>query len=192
MRTRLAIPLTVLAAAALAPAAWGQTPHGIATAMPAYYDSKLFTINFTELSPTAEATVLAQNASINIIYQSDPGLPGGAPFISVIDAITGEGAGFNPLWREVQITFTAGHTPRQITSDDLVLAAAASGEITLSPTSEVYTCSVIGQRPISASASTASASAALPSGGLPRAASATGTAPFSPMSWGQIKALFAH
>jgi len=60
----------------------------------------------------------------------------------VLDAIQGDG--FNPLWREVQITFKAGHAPRQLFSDTEVADAAAAGEITLAPTDEVYRCSVIG------------------------------------------------
>jgi hypothetical protein len=41
---------------------------------------------------------------------------------------------------------TAGHTPHQLTSDTEVLADQASGEILLSPTDEVYRCSVIGPK----------------------------------------------
>src|SRR5207245_7923818 len=81
---------------------------------------------------------------VNTIYMSDPGLPGGQPFISVLDAIQRDG--FNPLWQEVQIAFDAGHTPHQLTSDNDVLAAAASGEITLHATTEVYRCAVVGSR----------------------------------------------
>ncbi len=112
--------------------------------MPAFYDGQIFTINFKELPAGGEAATLAQNKSINTIYMSDPGLPGGLPFVSVLDAIQGDG--FNPLWQEVQITFTAGHTPRQLTSDTDVLAAQASGEITLTPTTEVYRCAVVGPK----------------------------------------------
>src|SRR2546425_13056832 len=83
--------------------------NGRAGVMPAYYDGQLFTINFKEEPSAAEAALLAHNGSINTIYMSDPGLPGGQPFVSVLDAIQGDG--FNPLWQEVQITFTAGHTP---------------------------------------------------------------------------------
>ena len=121
--------------------------NGSAGNMPAYYDSTLFTINFMELSSQAEKSILAHNNNFNIIYQSDPGLPGGKPFISVIDAIPGDG--FNPLWREVQIQFNQGFTPRQLFSDDEILAAAAgtNPEITLLPTDEVYRCSVVGQKP---------------------------------------------
>jgi hypothetical protein len=43
--------------------------NGSAGQMPAYYDGQLFTINFTELPPGGEATVLAQNKSINTIYR---------------------------------------------------------------------------------------------------------------------------
>ena len=90
--------------------------NGAASTIPAYYDAMVFQIHFVEFSPNAEQSLLKHNKSINFIYQSDPGLPGGAPFISVIDAIPGDG--FNPIWEEVQITFTAGHTPRQLFSDD--------------------------------------------------------------------------
>lgn len=119
---------------------------GIRTAMPAYYDSNLFRIQFVEFSPQAEANLIANNKSINFIYQSDPGLPGGQPFISVIDAIPG--GGFNPIWREVQIMFNPGFTPRQLFSDNAVLAAASgpNPEITLDTTNEVYWCPVIGHK----------------------------------------------
>ena len=122
-----------------------ENPNGRAGTMPAFYDGQLHTINFKEEPRAAEQALLAHNGSINTIYMSDAGLPGGAPFVSVIDAIQGDG--FNPLWQEVQISFTAGHTPRQLTSDTEVLAAQASGEIALFPTDEVYRCSVIGPKP---------------------------------------------
>ena len=119
--------------------------NGAASAIPAYYDGELFTIQFVEFSPQAEKSLLQHNQSLNFIFQSDPGLPGGAPFISVIDAIPGDG--FNPIWEEIQITFTAGHTPRQLFSDDEIADAVASGEITLEATGEVYWCPVVGQKP---------------------------------------------
>ena len=119
--------------------------NGSASTIPAYYDGKLFNIQFVEFSATAEKSLLAHNTSLNFIYQSDPGLPGGAPFISVIDAVPGDG--FNPIWEEVQIAFTTGHTPRQLFSDDEIEAAADAGEITLTFTGEVYWCPVVGQKP---------------------------------------------
>src|SRR5258708_26185967 len=98
-------------ALARATGAWAQSLKGSASAIPAYYDHNLFTIQFVEFSPAAEQTLLKHNNSLNFIYQSDPGLPGGQPFISVIDAIPTDG--FNPIWEEVQIAFTAAPTPPQ-------------------------------------------------------------------------------
>lgn len=117
---------------------------GTGSEIPAYYDGQLFTIQFVEFSATAEQSLLKHNQSLNFIYQSDPGLPGGQPFISVIDAVPGDG--FNPVWEEVQITFNPGVTPTQFFSDDEVLAAAAAGEITLTDTGEVYWCPVVGKK----------------------------------------------
>src|SRR5215831_902852 len=118
--------------------------NGSASTIPAYYDHQLFNIHFVEFSAQAEQSLLQHNGSLNFIYQSDPGLPGGKPFISVIDAIPGDG--FNPIWEEVQIAFTAGHTPRQLFSDTEVEAAFNAGEITLTLTGEVYWCPVVGQK----------------------------------------------
>jgi len=119
--------------------------NGSASTIPAYYDGNLFKIQFVEFSPTAEKTLLLHNKSLNFIYQSDPGLPGGQPFVSVIDAVPGDG--FNPIWEEVQITFTPGHTPRQLFSDTEIETAFDAGEITLRFTGEVYWCPVVGPKP---------------------------------------------
>jgi len=121
-----------------------QKLSGNASAIPAYYDSVIHNIHFVEFSQSAEAILIANNSSINFIYQSDNGLPNSQPFISVIDAIPGPG--MNPIWREVQIVFNAGFTARQLYSDDEVLAAAAGphAEITLTMTNEVYQCPVVG------------------------------------------------
>jgi hypothetical protein len=132
-------------AAVFAEGVRASSPNGRGSAIPAYYDGELFTILFVEFPPAAEQALLQHNSSLNFIYQSDAGLPGGEPFISVIDAVPGDG--FNPVWEEVQITFTPGHTPRQLFSDDEVEEALAAGEITLTLTGEVYWCPVVGQRP---------------------------------------------
>ncbi|TMB59956.1 MAG: hypothetical protein E6J60_01560 [Deltaproteobacteria bacterium] len=119
--------------------------NGRAGTMPSFYDGTLFTINFKELPPDGEAAVLAQNKSINTIYMCDAcegALPGGQSFVSVLDAIQGDG--FNPLWLEVQIVFNTA--PQQFTADDEILEAADAGQITLMPTTEVYRCSVLGPK----------------------------------------------
>ena len=117
---------------------------GAASVIQAYYDGNLLNIQFVEFSPQAEKTLLQHNKSLNFIYQSDPGLSGGQPFISVIDAVPGDG--FNPIWEEVQIAFTSGHNPRQLFSDTDVEAAFDAGEITLTFTGEVYWCPVVGSK----------------------------------------------
>ena len=134
------------AALVLALATGGQAGNtsGSGRTIPAYYDGNLFNIQFVEFSPAAEKSILQHNRSLNFIYQSDAGLPGNQPFISVIDAIPTDG--FNPIWEEVQITFTTGHTPRQLFSDTEVEAAFVAGEITLTFTGEVYWCPVVGPK----------------------------------------------
>lgn len=119
--------------------------NGRAGTMPAFYDDQLFTINFSELPAGGEQAALAHNMSINTIYQSDFCMPGGHMFVSVIDAIQGDG--FNPLWQEVQIHFDNPNFPcQQLTSDTDITAAATAGLITLEPTTEVYRCAVIGPK----------------------------------------------
>src|SRR5262249_23193574 len=143
---------TILVLAALAVAACGNdnsalagNANGSAGDMPAYYDHHLLTINFKELPDDAAADVLANNPSINVSFMSEDPLPDGSEFVAVLDAIQGDG--FNPLWVEAEIEFTAGHTPRQLFSDDEIADAVQSGEITLKFTDEVYRCSVVGPGP---------------------------------------------
>jgi hypothetical protein len=145
MKTSL-LKLVLLAPLALSLIANGQTASlkGAGSEIPAYYDHQLFTIQFVEFKDKTANTLLQHNRSINLIYQSDAGLPGGEPFISVIDAVPGDG--FNPLWLEVQITFKPGHTPRQLFSDDEIANAFNAGEITLDSTGELYWCPVVGPK----------------------------------------------
>src|SRR2546427_11659579 len=85
--------------------------NGRGGVMPAYYDARLFTINFKQEPGGAEQSLLAHNGSINTIYMCDVCEAAGVMFTSVLDAIPGDG--FNPPWREGPITFHAGHGPRQ-------------------------------------------------------------------------------
>lgn len=143
---RRTLVLSVVLAVVIAAPAFAVTSHGngVGTQIPAFYDGKVFTITFMELSPKAEATTLAKNKSINIIYQSDQAEAAGVEFGNVLDAIPGDG--FNPLWNEVQVVFNAGHAPRQLTSDTDILAARDAGEVTLEPTTEMYICAVVGHK----------------------------------------------
>ena len=159
LRNRVVLPFAALAIAACG-STTTEVPHsslvpsgvalsstanttGIGSAMPAYYDGKIFKINFTELPPGGESANLSNNGSINNIYQSDACVAAGHSFVSVIDAIPGDG--MNPLWQEVHVVFKSPSNCQQFTSDDQVLAAAAAGTVTLMPTGELYRCSVIGK-----------------------------------------------
>jgi hypothetical protein len=117
------------------------------TMMDAFYDDNLFLINFQELPSGGEAATLAHNGSINAIFQADQGTTSGAMFISVLNAIQGDG--FNPLWREVQLSACPPGSMGfpcpvpQFTNDNDIAAAIAARTLFPSPTTEVYRCSVI-------------------------------------------------
>lgn len=161
LRTLFTLALAALSAAACSPSSTGPlsppasraaaTPglassnniQGIGSAMPAFYDGKIFTINFSELPAGGETANLIHNGGINNIYQSDACEAAGKTFTSVIDAVPGDG--MNPLWQEVQVVFANTSACQQFTSDDQVLDAAAAGTVTLVPTGELYRCSVIAK-----------------------------------------------
>jgi hypothetical protein len=119
--------------------------NGAAGQRPAFYEGELFTVNMKELSEDASTSIIAKNQSLNEIYASND-LDDEQDFISVIDAIQGEG--FNPLWHQILIVFNPGFTPHQFVSAAEVEAAAAGAnpEITLVETDEVYRCSVVGRK----------------------------------------------
>jgi hypothetical protein len=114
--------------------------------IPAYYDDNLFNITFKELPAGGEQATHDHNKSQNTIWQCDAcaGLIDGGDFVSVLDAIQGDG--FNPIWEEHQINFAAGVTPVQYTSDNDVLAAQMRGDITITDTDEMYICAVLGPK----------------------------------------------
>jgi hypothetical protein len=127
------------------PALAAENPNGAAGQRPAFYEGELFTVNMKELSETANASIIANNQSLNEIYASND-LDEEQDFISVIDAIPGEE--FNPLWHQILIVFNPGFTPHQFTSAEEVEAAAEgpNPEITLVETDEVYRCSVVATK----------------------------------------------
>jgi hypothetical protein len=128
-----------------APVAAKGSVNGAAGQRPAFYEGELFTINMKELSKEASASIIAKNQSLNKIYASND-LDEEQDFISVIDAIQGEG--FDPLWHQILIVFNPGFTPHQFVSEEEIEAAAAGAnpEITLVETDEVYRCSVVGRK----------------------------------------------
>jgi hypothetical protein len=139
MKRWLAVLTGVVVLLSLAGTAQASNPNGKGGDMPAFYDAQLFTINFKLMKPD-----LHNNKSFNTIYQCDQCEAQGFTFVSVLDAIQGDG--FNPIWEEVQITFNPGNPAQQFTSDDDILEAAAQGIITLTDTEEFYRCSVVGHK----------------------------------------------
>jgi len=100
------------------------SPNGAGGLMAAYYDGQLFTINFKQEPAGAEQAFQAHNGSINNIYMSDAGLPGGEMFVSVLDAIQGDG--LNPLWVEQQIAFNAGLSTGEVYRSSVVGAKVST------------------------------------------------------------------
>ena len=94
-----------------------------------------------QLSDTAAASIIAHNKSLQTIYVTND-LDEHQDFTPVINAVPGQG--FNALWLQVKISFNAGTTPHQFTSEADILAAAKAGQITLTNTGEVYRDSVVG------------------------------------------------
>lgn len=118
--------------------------NGVGSEIPAYYDHKLFTIQFVEFPSGGETATTAKNGQQNNIWQCDQCAAGGFNFVSVIDAIPADG--MNPLWLESQITFNAGFPFQQFFSDDEIAAAVSAGIITVTPTTEMYRCPVVGAK----------------------------------------------
>ncbi len=139
LRRVLSVTLGAVLVVSMAGAAHAANSNGSGGDEPAYYDGQIFTINLKLMKPD-----LHNNPSFNTIYECDTCESQGLDFVSVIDAIQGDG--FNPIWEEVQISFNPGFTPRQLTSDDEIADAAAAGEITLTDTEEFYRCSVVGRK----------------------------------------------
>lgn len=138
------VPLVLVACGSVSNDPAGSSSQGLIDLtgdVKAYYDATLFTIFLKEQPAQAEQTLIAHNGSINTIWESDAVIDG-TPFVPVLDAIQGDG--FNPLWREVVITFNVA--PFQLTRDDDIAAAAATGQITLHVTNEMYVCAVIGKK----------------------------------------------
>lgn len=50
---------------------------------------------------------------------------------------------YSPLWRMVTVTWLAGQTPRRLTSEEQVLAAAESGAVRLQTTDVVLNCPIV-------------------------------------------------
>ncbi|GAC1313805.1 MAG: hypothetical protein NVSMB24_37560 [Mucilaginibacter sp.] len=113
-------------------------PNGSGGIILVYYDGNLFQMNSKLFTDQPASSLLANNKSINILYESNG-------FVTVTNAIQGGGPGYNALWQEVDIVFNQGFTPHQFLTDNDILPAAAGlhPEITLVPTTEIYRCDIV-------------------------------------------------
>lgn len=111
-------------------------PNGVGGVENIYYDGQLFMMNLKPFSDQSASSLLANNRSINILYEADG-------FVTVTNAIQADG--YNPVWQEVDIVFNNGVAPHQFLSDTDVEAAASgpNATITLVPTNEIYRCDII-------------------------------------------------
>lgn len=79
------------------------------------------------------------------LYLFMNGIKGPNPFgfqKNVIDSVTGE-AGYSPLWRHTFVKWKDGVTPRELKSEEDILAASKAGEVTLEVSKLVINCPVI-------------------------------------------------
>jgi hypothetical protein len=85
------------------------------TTINAFYQGRLYSASYRELPSGGE--------SASILYQSDAGVLGGAPFVAVL------GGSLTPVWREIQVSGNQCSlnevcaVPRQLTSAEDILAA---------------------------------------------------------------------
>jgi hypothetical protein len=53
--------------------------------------------------------------------------------------------GYSPLWRVVWVRWRHGFTPRQLTSEEQLLAAEQGGELVLELSNDVINCPIVGE-----------------------------------------------
>ena len=82
----------------------------------AWYQGRLYTASYRELP--------SDGSAVSLLYQSDSGIAGGAPFVAVL------GGTLTSVWREIQVSGNqcarneGCAVPRQFTSADDILGAA--------------------------------------------------------------------
>src|SRR5712692_10438001 len=62
---------------------------------------------------------------------------------NIVDTVPGQ-AGYSPLWQINMVTFKAGMTPHLLKSKADVDAAVKAGEVTVTSTTTVVNCPVLG------------------------------------------------
>ncbi len=94
---------------------------------------------------TVESLGDAPPEALADLYLFMNGLAGPNPFgfqKNVIDTVTGE-PGYSPLWRHTFVKWNEGKTPRELKSEEEIVAAAQAGDVTLEASKLVINCPVI-------------------------------------------------
>ena len=63
-------------------------------------------------------------------------------------------AAYSPLWQMVMVSWRPGKRPRQLTSEEAVLAAADAGEVSMQATPVILNCAIVVRGPASAPSGT--------------------------------------
>jgi hypothetical protein len=95
--------------------------------------------------PLETVESLSRVPQVANLYLFMNGIRGPNPFgfqMNVIDTIPGE-SGYSPLWLHTFVKWNKGVEPRELTSEDEVLAAQEAGEVTLETSDLVINCPVI-------------------------------------------------
>jgi len=115
-----------------------------------YYDGHVNTMISTDISNKAQATAMKINYSAALLTQPASKFPAlyrfSGPTAADQPQVFGSEPGetdYSPLWQIITVTWKAGVTPALLTKDDAVKAAAAAGEVTLTPTPVVLNCPIV-------------------------------------------------
>jgi hypothetical protein len=109
--------------------------------------AKAMGVNFVPRLAEALAEVGAPRSArsaVDKVYMFPPGSQGNVfPSAPVPTGPGNTDRAYSPLWVVVQVAWREGQTPKPLRSEEQVLAAAAAGRVTLTPTRVVVNCPVV-------------------------------------------------
>jgi len=74
---------------------------------------------------------------------TQPSVLPSAPTMDGVSDPDDDAANYTPLWELMGVTWQAGHTPRELRSEDEVLKAQAAGELVVAPLNVIVNCPVV-------------------------------------------------
>lgn len=129
----------------------GQTRQAL-PAFPAYYDAHKDMIVVTDAFPKSAATTFHANFAPSLSAVQPASQPAwyivrgrAAPGqLAVLGSEPGE-SDYSPLWRTVIVTWQPGAAPQVLTSDNMILALAKKGQLTVTRTSTLVNATVTSE-----------------------------------------------